>query len=535
MKKYSILLLCFFTFLSNACSCGEKSGTEEKNVAPELKSTIPGDGYIFTGNKLTVKFRFDQNVKTSSSSVSLLSLMPKASTDKIFAYGTDVTVELSALSEESSYTLTIPAGVVKGFKKNQEAAAQIVYTFKTVKDPNVIPPDFDFLGEVSLPDNDAVAFSRMLGMGWNLGNQFDATGGTGLGSETSWGNAKATQATFDKLKSYGFGSVRIPVTWQKHIGEAPEYKVDKAWMERVYEVVGYAHKAGLNVILNMHHDDSSNGGWFNLVKAIGDEDYKSAMKAQYAALWRQIAEQFKNEGDYLILEAYNEPHAGDNWASDDIRYHNLLNEILRLFVNTVRESGGNNATRWLGIPAFSSNPNYAIKYLELPSDSAAGRLAVSFHCYDPYHYCLVPQDAKYGRSKWGHTSGSQTDESDFVKLYYKLKIKFIDNNIPIYAGETGCVNRGNATERAFQQYYLEFTWKTAKEYGIAPFLWDNGVEGFGNETHGFVHHGTGEYISYKGSDGSTTFSSAEIISRLNKAVNTSNPSYTLKSVYNSAP
>lgn len=534
MKRYSILLLCFFAFLSNACSCGEENRAEEKNAAPELKSISPEDGYSFTGSKLSIKFSFDQNVKTSSSSISLLSLTPEASIDKLFAYGEDVTVELSALSEETSYTLTIPAGVVKGFKKNQEGAAQIVYTFKTVKDPDVIPPDFDFLAEVKLPDNDAVAFARMLGMGWNLGNQFDATGGSGLDSETSWGNPKATQATFDKLKSYGFKSVRIPVTWQKHMGEAPDYKVDEAWMERVYEVVGYARKAGLIVILNMHHDDSSKGGWFSLLKAVAGEDYKTAMKAQYTALWKQIAERFKNEGDYLILEAFNEPHAGDNWASDDIRYHNLLNEVLQLFVDIVRESGGSNATRWLGIPCYSSNPNYALKYLVLPKDSANGRLAVTFHCYDPYHYCLAPQDIPYGRSKWGHTSGSQTDERDFVILYYKLKTKFIDNNIPLYAGETGCVNRGNAIERAFQQYYLEFTWKTAKEYGIAPFLWDNGIAGFGNETHGFVHHGTGEYVSYKAADG-TTFSSAETLSRMNKAVNISIPSYTLESIYNSAP
>lgn len=535
MNRYSLSLMLFLCLLPAACGCGEKkAGETEPAAAPVLQSVEPAEGYEFTGSSLTVKFVFDQNVKVSSSKLSELSLTPSASLDKLFAYGNAVSVEISGLAEQTAYTLSIPAGIVNGYKANQDAADAMVYHFKTIKDPEVIPPGFNFLAEVSLPDNHATAFTAMLGAGWNMGNQFDATGGSGLNTETSWGNPKASQATFDKLKAYGFKSLRLPVTWQKHLGPAPDYIIDAAWLERVAEVVGYAHKSGLNVILNMHHDDSSNGGWFDIMKAVSDTEYKSAMFAQYAALWKQIAQRFKDEGDYLILEAFNEPHAGSNWASEDVRYHNLLNEALQLFVDSVRECGGNNASRWLGIPCFASNPNYALKYLVLPGDSVPNRLAVAFHCYDPYHYCLQPQNPDYGRSKWGHTGGSASDESDFVKLYYKLKAKFVDNDIPVYAGETGCVNRGNAVEQAFQQYYLEFTWKTAKTYGIAPFLWDNGVAGYGDEASGFVNHGSGEIITYSGSDGNT-YSAQGAVTRMTKAVNLSTPSYTLESIYNSAP
>ena len=90
-----------------------------------------------------------------------------------------------------------------------------------------------------LPSNTAVARTLELGLGWNMGNHFDAYA-NGVASETAWQGKSATQATFNGVKAKGFTSVRIPVTWMGHIGEAPEYKLDEVWLNRVYEVVGFA-------------------------------------------------------------------------------------------------------------------------------------------------------------------------------------------------------------------------------------------------------------------------------------------------------
>ena len=106
-----------------------------------------------------------------------------------------------------------------------------------------------------LPDNNAVKRMHELGLGWNLGNQLDAYSGL-MPSETAWGNPKATRQTFDQIKSAGFTCVRIPVTWLGKIGPAPTYTIDSAWMERVKEVVEYAHSAGLQAIINTHHDEN---------------------------------------------------------------------------------------------------------------------------------------------------------------------------------------------------------------------------------------------------------------------------------------
>ena len=105
-----------------------------------------------------------------------------------------------------------------------------------------------------------------MGMGWNLGNQMDAWSNE-VADETCWGNQKTTQEAFDKIAASGIKTVRIPVTWMGHVGEAPDYEIESAWLDRVAEIVGYAEKAGLNAIINIHHDGADSGHWLDIKNA----------------------------------------------------------------------------------------------------------------------------------------------------------------------------------------------------------------------------------------------------------------------------
>ena len=88
-------------------------------------------------------------------------------------------------------------------------------------------------------------------VGWNLGNTLDAIGG-----ETNWGNPKTTKEMIDKVKEMGFNTVRFPVTWGGHVGQAPDYKINKEWLDRVEEVVNYALSNDMYAIINLHHENS---------------------------------------------------------------------------------------------------------------------------------------------------------------------------------------------------------------------------------------------------------------------------------------
>ena len=380
-----------------------------------------------------------------------------------------------------------------------------------------------------VPENNgnlAWQFAERLGIGWNLGNHFDAHN-NGVSGETLWGNPKATQATFNKVKAAGFTTVRIPVTWMGHIGPAPDYKIEEAWLDRVAEVVGYAEKAGLIAIINMHHDGGDSNYWLNIRGAAVNPEVQKQVLDQVTAMWGQIADKFKDKGEFLIFEAFNEIHDGGwGWGTnrnDGGKQYRCLNEWNQAFVNAVRASGGENTDRILGIPAYCTNVDISLESFVMPEDSANDRLMMSVHCYDPYDFTLA---AKI--NEWGHTADPSRkvagdNEADLKKVFEKIYVNYISKGIPVYMGEFGCVNRASAREQAFQQYYLKYYAKLAKTYGVPAMIWDNGAKGAGEERHAFIDHGTGEYCS------------TEAKAAIQALVSSYTNSLTLDDVYRNAP
>lgn len=377
-------------------------------------------------------------------------------------------------------------------------------------------------------DNGSVAWQMLekFGLGWNLGNQMDAFY-NGVSGETAWGNPKATQSTFTKAKAAGFTTVRIPVTWMGHIGDAPEYKIEEAWLNRVAELVDYAENAGLNAVINMHHDGGDSKYWLDIKGAANNAEIQAQVLAQIEAMWTQIAEKFKDKGDFLVFEAFNEIHDGGwGWGAnrnDGGKQYKCLNEWNQKFVDAVRATGGNNATRILGIPAYCTNVDIAIENFVMPEDAAENRLMLSVHSYDPYDYALSAT-----KSEWGHTADmskkvSGDNELQIRTMFEKIYVNFIEKGIPVYMGEFGCVNRATEREQAFQQYYLKYFTKAAKSYGVPCFIWDNGAKGSGNECHAFIDHATGEY------------SSAGAEAAIRAMTTAYRSDYSLEDIYNQAP
>lgn len=399
-----------------------------------------------------------------------------------------ITAEANTATEVRQTRISVVAGEEKHYVDVVQAAAE-----KTEPGPG---PD----GPI-VPENDgnlAWKMAERLGIGWNLGNQFDAHN-NGVSGETIWGNPKATRQTFAKVKAAGFSTVRIPVTWMGHFGEAPEYKIEEAWIDRVAEVVGYAEEAGLNVIINMHHDGADSNYWLDIKSAAANTTIQARILEQITALWTQIAVKFQDKGSFLIFEAFNEIHDGGwGWGAnrgDGGKQYKCLNEWNQAFVDAVRAAGGENENRFLGIPAYCTNVDIAIESMVLPKDKVLGKQMVSVHCYDPFDYTL---SAKY--SEWGHTAAASKkvpgdNEDDLKKVFEKLYVHFVSQGTPVYLGEFGCVNRSTEREQAFQQYYLKFFAKLSKTYGVPCLLWDNGAKGHGEECSAFINHGTGEYSS----------------------------------------
>lgn len=540
MKTRVLFLLASFA----AFSCCNGNGTEEvqKADAPVLVSVSPADGAVDVAlNTSEIVLTYDQNIKVLTTDQSKITLDGGASVTKVIAYSKNVTVSISGLAYSTKYTLDIPEGIVNGYKDNQETSAAVSVSFTTVAEPED-PGTDERLSDV------AWNLAKQLSPGINLGNQMDGFyNGTWAGDkflypdELAWNDVKLEQATFTGIKNAGFKSVRIPITWLKMIGDSPSYTINSEWLNRVAEVVGFAHTAGLNVIINTHHDENhhsiiENGvdidtRWLDVLAASNSAEKNAEIKTEIAAFWTQVANKFADCGDWLIFEAFNEINDGGwGWSAafkaDPSKQCGILNEWNQTFVTAVRATGNNNAIRWLGVPTYAANPTY-VDYLTVPEDPA-GKTMISVHFYDPSAYTIG--DEQY--SDWGHTGAAgkkaEGSDEDYVNgVFHKLCRNYVNKGIPVYVGEFGASMRAKSDTRAwsFYKYYMEYVVKSATTEGLPVFLWDNGAKNSGKEQHGYINHGTGAYIG----------NSKEIVDLIVKAATNSDESYTLESVYNSAP
>lgn len=521
-------------------------GTYANNSMPikvsvrENTGTQPREGSIsINGDKQTVKLTIRQNVKTYAFSISQtsasfgyeggISEMTATSTDTPSATSSAawVAASVGTISQsDHSTAISIIAGPNMGTEK-RSATVTISYG----SDSKTVSIEQDPMPEIKTASTDAKTPAdvlAMLGMGWNLGNQMDANS-NGIAGETLWGNSAATQATFNKVKEAGFSSVRIPVTYLGKFGEAPYYKIDEKWLDRVAELVGYAEKAGLKAIINIHHDGADSAYWLNIKDAASSTSKNEEVKTQFFSAWTQIANKFKDKGDFLIFEPVNEIQDGGwGWGanqSDGGKQYKVLNEWNQLFVKAVRATGGNNATRWLSTAGYSANPQLTIDNTVIPTDYVTNnRIMVAVHCYDPYDYTL---GGKY--TEWGHTAKADKSPSDkesaVVWVLDNLNKAYIEKGIPAYLGEMGCSFFSGEREFEFQKYYIEYFCKAAKDRTLPCFVWDNGAAGSGAEHHAYFDHGTGEFVG----------KSKDVVDRMIKAFTDNSPEYTLESVYNSAP
>ena len=506
------LVLC----LSCVACCCEKPGDNGGNE-PETPAVVPtaitAEPASITAaaegltQEVTIGAPWRPKLTVPSDAAAWVSVKEGTWDKAKYKMSVSLTVAANSSYEERKADVTVSAtGVSDLILKVSQAAAE--------------KPDDPTPGE----ENDAIARAARLGLGWNMGNHMDAFS-NGVANETVWGNPMATQATFDGVKAAGFTSVRIPVTWMGHIGEAPDYQIEDAWMNRVYEIVEYAEKAGLDVILNTHHDeDHGDNHWQNLKNAVDNATANESIKKEIAAVWSQIATKFKDKGDFLMLESFNELIYGSEWYSnsDMQKKCDVINEWNQVFVDAVRATGGNNATRWLGVPGYAASPSF-LQYLTVPTDPA-GKTMLAFHCYDPYDYTIGDKQLP----DWGHTGTSyKNGENEIKNLFAGIYSRYVAKNIPVYMGEFGCSMRdkSNAQAWAYYLYYLEYVVKAAKTYHIPAFLWDNGAKGSGKECHAYIDHGTGKYVGH----------SEAPVKAMVKAWFTESDSYTLESIYNNAP
>lgn len=342
---------------------------------------------------------------------------------------------------------------------------------------------------------------KNMAVGWNLGNTLDSNSGDTLNMwiehwtartptdyEKAWGQPVTKASLMKMFKDAGFNAIRVPVTWYPHMEAKFRFtsndnsnwypsrddigtKVNAAWMRRVKQVVDYVIDAGMYCILNVHHDTgASNTAWL----VASEADYEKQHE-RYEALWKQIAETFRDYDEHLLFESYNEMlDTEDSWcfasfaaqgnynATIARSAYNGINSYAQTFVNTVRATGGNNAQRNLVVNTYgacngegnwNSHLQDPLKEMKLPDDEVMNHLIFEVHSY--------PDIKNLSSAK-----------STLNTTISNLKKNLASKGAPIIFGEWG-----TSTDKAYEQYrsnmlsFYRYFIEQTKKAGIGTFHW----------------------------------------------------------------
>ncbi len=350
---------------------------------------------------------------------------------------------------------------------------------------------------------EAVANMRV---GWNLGNTLDSNSGdvnnmwieawtqrTPADYETAWGQPVTKPELLKMFKDAGFNAIRVPVTWYPHMeatfnsvkwnnatqalttwdmaNDPLGTKIQAAWMKRVKEVVDYVISQGMYCILNVHHDTgASNTAWL-----IASENDYSKQKARFEAVWRQIAETFKDYDEHLLFEGYNEMlDTYDSWCFASFgapnsynskvatSAYNAINSYAQSFVDVVRATGGNNAQRNLIVTTYGAcsgsgtwNSHLAdpLKNMKLPTDNVSGHLIFEVHTYL-------------------EVKNLTSVKNEVNQMIRDIKTHLVSKGAPVIFGEWGTLTENgysnyHSNMLAFARYFVE----QAKANGMGTFYW----------------------------------------------------------------
>lgn len=309
----------------------------------------------------------------------------------------------------------------------------------------------------------SLQLSPHMGAGWNLGNALESIGG-----ETAWGNPATTQALLNAVAAAGFKTVRIPVSWKQY-ADANDV-ISTTWLARVAEVVGYAQKAGLFAIINIHWD----GGWMQPTLAA-----QATANARITSFWTQIAKHFKAYDDTLLFAGTNEVMVEGDYGPPKPEYVTVQNGFNQAFVTAVRATGGNNAVRHLVVQGFNTNIDHTVNFAVMPTDTTADRLMMEVHYYDPYDFTLNDKSAIW---QWGAgatdpaATATWGDAAYTDAQFQKMKTRFVDRGIPVVLGEFGAIRRTeHAGAEAYRLAWDAYIARSARAHGLVPIYWDAGA------------------------------------------------------------
>lgn len=332
-----------------------------------------------------------------------------------------------------------------------------------------------------------------MGRGINLGNILSAP------IEGNWAPA-LTETYLDDVKSIGFKTVRIPIdfygtrtsgntsafsklanTANNYNGSESDYTISSSYLNRIEEIINWSLERGLITILDFHGNQVKEEFLYTFSPKDKWSSYyteptsakRVADNQKFRAIWKQIANKFKNYSDNLLFEVVNEPYFFMTDSEMDV----LNTDIIKI----IRDSGSKNVHRNIIITGGSKNAYEAPLQISDNVLTSDNYLIATFHYYKPREFTASSEE-----SHSDYTWGSNDDKALIDNHFTTVNNWAISKDIPVLLGEFGADN-ANGIDYASNTYssfggpedesrvaFHKYLAVKAIELGFAFTVWDAG-------------------------------------------------------------
>ncbi|MEO6120570.1 MAG: cellulase family glycosylhydrolase, partial [Acidimicrobiales bacterium] len=197
-----------------------------------------------------------------------------------------------------------------------------------------------------------------------------------------------TQASFDYLASRGITTVRIPFRWER-IQPRLGTPLDPTELQRLADAVARAGAAGLQVILDVHNYGAYwlSDGTQGVRRSVGSAEVPTS---QFADLWRQISDRFRDVATVTGYGLMNEPAAMP--APVGGTPARAWEQISQAALDAIRASGDTKLVlvpgyNWSGAQQWTSQ--HPVAWIVDPAGN---------HRYEAHHYFDSDNSGAYPRS-----------------------------------------------------------------------------------------------------------------------------------------
>jgi endoglucanase len=254
---------------------------------------------------------------------------------------------------------------------------------------------------------------------------------------------------YKAIKETGFSNVRIPIhPFNQTLGDE-NFTLKPVFLETLDTAIERALDNGLVAIIDLHEHHAM-------------ESDPLGEKPKFLAIWKQLAEHYKDAPKEVLFEIANEPNMKPE----------IWNKIHHEAHQIIRES---NPDRTILIGSINGNQIMYLKDLELPEDDR--NIIVTIHYYMPIQFTHqgAPWSTKNKDLSGIEWPGEYGGEKEIIRDFDIAQEWSKTHNRPLHLGEFGVYNKTDMESRV---RWNDFVARQADERKWSWSYWEL-FEGFG--------------------------------------------------------